>query len=258
MRFRNAAVVLCAVVVGAWIIVGLIAAASGGTARRLPQVSLVHLTSTNTNPPSSALEPFDWSARSSLGDPQEVWNAEFEVRNPEESAVLLSHDKVEVEFMGSTGDWTAAVTTAPSQALARLLARTDSTSRLTMMRVRASIPSETRRCRLVVRLRPLTPRERGRQVLVRSGFWRRFPKASAWILERLPMTAHWRKWRPEIELPRVLIEQGAHNQSPAPNHLPRGCTWGARRRPIGACTAICTAAESPARDRANWGYDQHH
>ena len=31
--------------------------------------------------------------------------------------------------------------------------------------------------------------------------------------------------------------------------LRRGCTWRARRQPIGACTAICTVAESPARDR---------
>jgi len=221
MRFRNATVVIGAVVIGAWIIVGLVAAASGGTARRVPQVSLVHLTSTNANPPSLALEPFDWSAGSFFGDPQEMWNAEFEVRNPEGSGVLLSHDKVEVEFIGSTGDWTVAVSTAPSQALTGLLARSESTLRITMMRVRASIPSETRRCRLVLRLRPLTPRERCRQVLVRSGFWRRFPKASAWISERLPITAHWREWRPEIELPRVLIEQGAHNQAPAPNHRPR-------------------------------------
>src|ERR1051326_1524400 len=211
MRFRNAAVVI-----GAGILVGLIAAVSAGTARRVPQVSLVHLTSTDPNPPSSALEPLSWSAGSFLGDPQEVWNAEFEVRNPDGSGVLLSHDEVEVEFLGSTGDWAAAVPRDPYQALRGLLARTEYTFRITMRRVRVSIPSETRRCRLVVRLRPPTAQERCRQVLARSGFWSLFPKASAWVSDRLPKTKHWREWRPEIELPRVLIEQGAHNQAPAP------------------------------------------
>ena len=31
---------------------------------------------------------------------------------------------------------------------------------------------------------------------------------------------------------------------------------GSSRRQIGACTAICAGAQSPARARGNWGYDQ--
>jgi len=88
-------------------------------------------------------------------------------------------------------------------------------------RRRVLVPSETQRCKLAVRLRPLTAQERFRVWLARTGLWRRFPKASACFTDRLPKTKHWMEWRPEIALPRVLIEQDAPNEAPAPNRRPR-------------------------------------
>src|SRR5947208_12102678 len=83
-------------------------------------------------------------------------------------------------------------------------------------RIRVLVPSETQRCKLAVRLRPLTAQERCQEWLARSGFWRRFPTASAWVTDRLPKTKHWMEWRPEIALPRILIEQDAPNEEGAP------------------------------------------
>ncbi len=238
MRLRKTAIV-----VGAGLVVGLIAALSTRTAPRLPQVSLIQLTRTNVNRLDSPADPFSWSAGNLLGDLQEVWNAEFEICNPKGSGILLSHEKFGVEFLASTGNWTAALDAGASQALTAFLHRThESSLQINMRRVRVSIPSETRRCRLVARFRPLSAQERCRQLLVNSGLWGRFPGPSRWISDRLPSTKRWKEWRPEIELPRVPLGQEPHNEAPAPNRRPRfppGVSGG-------FAYAVCAPSASPA------------
>jgi len=123
------------------------------------------------------------------------------------------------------GGWTGAFPSDSYQALREAIMgaflEAESTARINMERIRVSVPSEAQRCKLVVRFRPLTAQERCREVLVKSGFWRRFPKTSAWISDRAASTKHWSEWRQEIDLPRVLIEQDEHNEAPAPNRRPR-------------------------------------
>jgi len=246
MRLRN-----IAIVIGAGLVVGLIAALSARTAPRMPQVNLIHLTRTNANSLDSPADPFESSADDFFGSPQQVCNVEFEICNPTGGRVLLSHDKIGVEFLGPTGDWTAAVDAGRSQALTAFLHRNDEFSlQITRRCVRVSVPSETRRCRLVARVRPITAQERCRVWLMRWGFWRRFPRASAWVSDRLPKRKHWREWRPEIELPRVPIEQDAHNEAPAPNRR--------LRFPVGGFSqfdrAVCAPPAAPAAvgDARRW------
>jgi hypothetical protein len=131
-----------------------------------------------------------------------VWNAEFEIENAEGSGILLSYDEVQVYFVGPAGEWTAAVSKDPSREQdLDLFPDSESLFPIATKRVRASIPSGTRRCRLAMRFRPLTAQERCLEMLIRWGFFGRFPKASGWVVDRLPKTKKWRETRPEVELP---------------------------------------------------------
>lgn len=229
MRLRN---ITFFVMTG--VIAALIAALPFRRSDKLPRVGLLHLT-------PSVANPTHWSVENIL-DGQPMWMAEFEICNPDGSGVLFSHDKVEVQFLDATGSWRVAVPTGNYQTLAGLLHESESIDRISMRRIQVTVPSGTQRCRLVVRLRPLTAQERCREGLARSGFWRRFPKASAWLGDRLPTTKHWREWHPEIDLPRVLIERDVHSEAPALNPGPL-FPHGARQR---ARCLVCAHPASPA------------
>ena len=209
MRFRKTTVF-----VSAGVVVGLIVAFWPRTAPRLPQVNLLRLSRTEQKAPSLPAEPFDWSTANLFNDPQEELSAEFEICSPKGSGVLLSNDKVDVEYLGPSVGWTAAVSKDTLMELRDLPAGASATYQIRSKRVQAFLPSGTGRCRLVIFIRHRTARERCREWLARSGFWLRFPKASAWFSDRLPNRKHWRECRPEIELPRVLNEQSAHNERP--------------------------------------------
>jgi hypothetical protein len=241
MRLRN--VTLLAV---AGTIAGAMAVLPSRIPHKVPRVSLLQVTRTVANPLTSTSGPGNWLTGNILDDPKEMWSVEFEITNPDHSGILLSHEKVDVQFLDATGGWTGAFPSDSYQALREAIMgaflEAESTARINMERIRVSVPSEAQRCKLVVRFRPLTAQERCREVLVKSGFWRRFPKTSAWISDRAASTKHWSEWRPEIDLPRVLIEQDVHNEAPAPNRRPRF--------PLGGLGdsdyAVCAPSASPA------------
>ena len=206
MRFRKVSAFIGAGTLG------LIAVLCVPMPRRAPQVRLVHLARAYSNPVGPPPDPSAWSMGNAFGDRNEVWNAEFDVKNAEGSRILLSHKEVQVNFIGPTGEWTAAVSKDPSREQELdVFPDSESMFPIETKRVRASIPSGTRRCRLAIRFRPLTAQERCLETLIRWGFWSRFPKASGWVVDRLPTIKKWRETRPEIELPQVPIEQAGHN-----------------------------------------------
>ena len=209
MRFRKATGF-----VSAGVLVGLLVAFWPGRAPQSPQLKLLRLTRTQQMAPSLPEEPFDWSTGGLFTDPNGGLSAEFEVYNPKGSGVLLSNDKVEVECLGPTGAWTAAVSKGTLGGLMDMPAYSSETYRIHWERVQAFIPSETERCRVMIFIRPPTARERCREWLARSGLWLRFPKACAWISGRLANTKRWRERRLEIELPGVPVEHGMHNERP--------------------------------------------
>jgi len=200
MRLRNLTLLVVAVTIA-----GSMALPS--RMPKVPQVSVLHVTRTVANPVTSTSELSNWSTGNILDDRKVMWSVDFEITNPDGSDILLSREKVDVQFLDATGGWTVAVPSDSSQALNQAIMdvslETESTARINMRRIQVSVPSEAQRCRLAVRLRPLTAQERCREVLARSGFSPRFPKASAWISDRLPRTKHWRVWNPEIDLPRA-------------------------------------------------------
>jgi hypothetical protein len=189
------------VVVSVAVVVGLLLAFWPPTTPRLPQVNLLRLSRAQRMAPSLSAEPMDWSTGSLFGDPQEELSAEFEIRNPKGSGVLLSNDEVDIEYQGPKGGWTAAVSKDALIKLKDLFPDSSATYQISMKRVQACIPADAKRCRLVIFIRPPTIQERCRECLARSGFWRRFPKASVWFSDQLANTKHWREWRPEIDLP---------------------------------------------------------
>lgn len=203
MRFRKVTLLLI-VAVAAGIAVLCIRPAA-----KMPQAYLVQLTRAVTNGTSSAADASNWLMGNTLGDQQQPWNAEFEIRNPDGSGILLSHEKVDVQALGPTGDWTIAAPEELGPSFMDLFPESESTYRISMRRIRVTVRGETQRVRLAVRLRALTAQERCRDALVRSGLWRHFPKASAWISERLPRTKHWREWHPEIDFLPAPTEQDA-------------------------------------------------
>lgn len=204
--------------IGVGMIVGLIAAVSVPMPWRAPQVSLVRLARADRNPVGPLSDPGAWSAGNAFGDRKGVWHAEFEIKNAEGSGILLSHDAVAVYYVGPAGEWTVAVSKDPSKDQGLdVFPDSESLIPIEMKRVRVSIPSGTRRCRLAIRFRPLTAQERCRGLLLRWGFGYRFPKASGWAVDRLPNTKKWMETRPEVEFPRVPLEQGAYNDGTCPS-----------------------------------------
>ena len=200
--------------VSAGVLVGLLVAFWPGTVPKSPQVKLLRLSRTQQMAPSLPEEPFDWSTGDFFADLHEGLSAEFEIYNPKGTGVLLSNDKIEVDCRGPTGAWTAAVSKDILSGLRDMPAYSSETYRISWERLQALIPSDTERCRLVIFIRPPTARERCREWLARSGLWLRFPKICAWVSGRLANTKRWRERRLEIELPRVPVEQGMHNERP--------------------------------------------
>jgi hypothetical protein len=170
-----------------------------------PQVRLVRIASKATESGASLRDTGGWLTAGILDSRQEVWSAEFEIRNPVGSGIVLSHGDVGVELLGADGDWTAIDLPQPLADYPWL----ESAMRIHTRRVKLSVPSETRRCRFAIRFRPVTVQERCQQALARWGLWRRFPKLSAWISDWMPKSERWMECRPEVELPRVPIEQEA-------------------------------------------------
>jgi hypothetical protein len=204
MRFRNITFATIAAVA-----LALIAVFVPRGVQEVPQVRLLRLT-------RKAVEPAAWLGGTSdglivdaLDSQQESWSAEFEVHNPAGSGILLSDSQIGVEMLGASGDWTAAV--IPQS---RALLEFQSLMRIETRRtgIKLSVPSGTRCCRFAIRFRPLTLQERCRQVLAKCGFWRRCPNLSAWTSDRAPGSRRWREYRPEVMLPSVLVQPGAHNE----------------------------------------------
>jgi hypothetical protein len=55
------------------------------------------------NPPPNS---DDWLIGGVFAFQEQMWDAIFEIRNPPESGILLSHDQIEVELLGADGQWT--------------------------------------------------------------------------------------------------------------------------------------------------------
>ena len=206
MRYRSVALLAA---VG--IVAGVSTVVFVRPARRVPQVYLLHLTPAVTDGGWTA-DASSWLTGNILDGRQDFWTAELEISNPEGSGILLPTDEIDVQCLGPKGGWTTAVPRDPHLPAFDAFLGGELTFGISTRRIRVLVPSETQRCKLAVRLRPLTAQERCQEWLARSGFWRRFPTASAWVTDRLPKTKHWMEWRPEIALPRVLIEQDAPNE----------------------------------------------
>jgi hypothetical protein len=137
-----------------------------------------------------------------------VWDAIFEIRNPPESGILLSSDEMEVELLGADGQWTTKPLPQKTTLwLDESIMRTDT------RRISIRVSNETRACRLTIRFRPLTARERWRNRLATWGVWRRLPGLSGWVVDRMPNRKRWSESRPEVHLPSVPIQQGAHTSA---------------------------------------------
>jgi hypothetical protein len=197
--------------------VALFAAISSRKGQEGPQVSLLHLKAADPAAPLS--DPSDWLSGNIVNLRQEMWNAEFAIRNPEGSGILLSHDRVEVELLSPGGRWAlAAAVEQPS--LFDFSPEPETAMRITFARVKVSVPKDTRRCRLAIRFRPLTRQECCHLALAKWGLSARFPKLASWIADRMAREKHWRTYHPEIELPRVPIEQNADNIAPMSEFVP--------------------------------------
>ena len=245
MRYRSSALLVAVVIA-----VCVSTAVFVRPARRVPQVYLLHLTSGVTSGGWTA-DASSWLTGNLLDGGQDFLTAEFEICNPDGSGILLPLDEIDVECLGPTGRWTATVA-RPHLAFDAFLGGELAVG-VTTRRIRVLVPSETQRCKLAIRVRPLTAQERCREWLARSGFWRRFPKASAWFTGRLPRTKHWRQWRPEIELPRALIEHDPRKPD-GPNRRQRP-GW---RSPVGkAGVRGPTAAVGHPGRSATDAYVQH-
>lgn len=212
MPFRNITLISILIVV-----LILIALFVTPTVQEAPQVRLVSLTYRAVEPGAWLLETNGWLTAEVSESQQEMWNAEFEIHNPPGSGILLSLGEIGVEVLDAGGRWTAA--TLPHIGPGRDIPwlpwlQDESTARIVTKRIKASVPSETRLCRIAIRLRPLTPQERCRHVFARWGLWSRFPRLSKWISDRFPGRKRWREYRPEVVLPRVMLQQEVHDHSP--------------------------------------------
>jgi len=203
MRFRNITFATTLVIV-----LALMAVFVPRRVQVVPQVRLLRLTPKKVKPPTW-LRDIGSAWIGALDSPQESWNAEFEIQNPEGSGILLSDGQIDVELLSASGDWTTAVI-PPNRLLLEVLSIMNVESR--SLKITLPVPSETRCCRFAIRFRPLTLQERCRQVLAKCGFWRRSPNLSAWTSEA-PRGKRWREYRPEVVLPGVLVQPEAHNKS---------------------------------------------
>jgi len=213
MRFRN-------ITFATTLLIGLalIALFMHRSVQVTPQVRLLRLTPEKE---PKKVEPPAWLGDLSsawIGDaldsPRESWSAEFEIRNPEGSGILLSDGPIDVQFLTASGDWTSPVTRDNHlffQYQSLLGAQNRS------VRIQISVPSGTRLCRFAIRFRPLTLQEQCSQVLPKSGFWPLSPSLSAWASDRTPRSRRWSEYRTEVALPSDIVEaEPGHHPLPPP------------------------------------------
>src|SRR5689334_12648044 len=110
MRLRNLTLLVVAVTIAA-------SMALPSRMPKVPQVSVLHVTRAVANPVTSTSELSNWSTGNILDDRKEIWSVDFEISNPDGSGILLSREKVDVQFLGATGGWTVAVPSDSYQAL---------------------------------------------------------------------------------------------------------------------------------------------
>ena len=142
MRFRNITFATTLVIV-----LALMAVFVPRRVQVVPQVRLLRLTPKKVKPPTW-LRDIGSAWIGALDSPQESWNAEFEIQNPEGSGILLSDGQIDVELLSASGDWTTAVI-PPNRLLlevlsimnveSRSLKITSSSERDAMLQVRHSL-----------------------------------------------------------------------------------------------------------------------